>query len=183
MLAPQTETWWGDQPYGSKSEKASGGRFPAMTLLIECVQTLKTTFSVDPNRVYLTGHAMGGFGAFNVLKHDPNTYAAAAIVSGGGDTKSAWRFAHVPIWVFAGEKSPILHYSQEMVAALKAVGGTPKFTVVKGAPTACWPQVYDGEAMWTWLFYQRRVIRRPPTTQPATQPTTQPTTKAAAKRP
>jgi len=72
----------------------------------------------------------------------------------------------VPIWVFAGEKSPILHYPRDMVKALKAAGSGVKFTVLKGAPTKCWAQVYESQATWDWLFSQRRQPRVPPATQP-----------------
>jgi len=176
VLAPQSRTWWGDRPYGAPpGGKPSGRDYPAMTLLLECIAALQDVFSIDSNRVYLTGHGMGAFGAFNALATDANTFAAAAVVSGGGDPNSASDFYWTPLWVFAGEKSRIRHYSETMVQAVRKFGAAPKYTVVPGGATRCWAPVYEGPALWDWLFAQRR---RPkpalPTTWPATMPTTAP---------
>jgi predicted peptidase len=176
VLAPQSTTWWGDEPYGTKGTAAavSGAKhFPAASLLLETVEEVLTTNSIDRARVYLTGQAMGGFGVFNVIRQDPNVFAAAVTVSGGGDPNSAWRYAHVPIWLFGGETSKILHYSQEMYDALRKAHGKPNLTIVKGTKTNCWPQAYDSTATWDWLFAQRRVLKIP-TTQATTQPTSGP---------
>jgi predicted peptidase len=140
-----------------------------------------TTNSIDRDRVYLTGQAMGGFGAFNVIRQDPNMFAAAVTVSGGGDPNSAWRYAHVPVWLYGGESSQILHYSQEMYDALKKFHGKPNLTIIKGSKTNCWPQVYDSPATWDWLFAQRRVLKIATTqaTRPTTGPASGPTTRRA----
>ncbi len=174
VLVPQSPNWWGDKPYGNTKPKRGRKHFPSMTVLLEMVDNLGREFGLDPNRLYVTGHAMGGFGAFNALKADPNMWAGAVVVSGGGDPNSAASFSHVPVWVFAGEKSPILRYPRAMANALKAAGGSVTFTILAGAPTKCWPQVYDSQAAWDWLFSQRRQPRIAATTQPGTQPTTGP---------
>ncbi len=174
VLAPQSPNWWGDEPYGNSRPKRGRKHFPSMSVLLQMVDNVGREFGLDPNRLYVTGHAMGGFGTFNALRADPNMWAAAVVVSGGGDPNSAASFAHVPIWVFAGEKSPILHYPRDMFKALKAAGGSPKFTVLEGAATKCWAQVYDSQAAWDWLFSQRRRPRIPASTQPGTQPATGP---------
>jgi hypothetical protein len=85
----------------------------------------------------------------------------------------------VPVWIFTGEKSPIIHYPRDMFVALKAAGGHPKLTLLNGAATACWAEVYESQAMWDWLFSQRRRPRltaTQPATQPGAQPGTRPTT-------
>ena len=182
VLAPQSPNWWGDEPYGDTKPKPGRKHFPAMSVLSQLVDNLGREFGLDPNRLYVTGQEMGGFGAFNALKSDPNMWAAAVVVSGGGDPNSAAGFAHVPVWIFTGEKSPIIHYPRDMFLALKAAGGKPKLTVLNGAPTACWAEVYESQAMWDWLFSQRRQPRLP-ATQPATQPSTQPGTRPATADP
>jgi len=182
VMAPQSPTWWGDQPYGTK--KAAGGgtsgkKSPQMmSMLLDGIEAIQGVFSIDPNRIYVTGHSMGGFGAFNALASDPNMFAGAVVVAGGGDPNAAMDFAHVPVWVFCGQKSSILHHSQNMILALKKYGGKPSFTVFKELGHRCWRQAYESQALWDWLFAQRRVWPRPIlTTQPATQPTSQPSTR------
>jgi poly(3-hydroxybutyrate) depolymerase len=178
VLAPQSPNWWGDEPYGNTRPKPGRKHFPAMSVLLQLVDNLGREFGLDPNRLYVTGQEMGGFGAFNALRSDPNMWAAAVVVSGGGDPNSAAGFAHVPVWIFTGEKSPIIHYPRDMFLALKAAGGHPKLTLLNGAATACWAEVYESQSVWDWLFNQRRQPRIT-TTQPGTQPATQPGTRPA----
>ena len=45
-------------------------------------------FSVDDNRVYLTGESMGGWGTWNVATRHPELFAAIAPVFGGVDYHS-----------------------------------------------------------------------------------------------
>lgn len=184
VLAPQSPNWWGDEPYPGATPKRGRKHFPAMRVLLEMVGNLKRELGLDPNRIYVTGHGMGGFGTLNALKADPNMWAAAVVVSGGGDPNAAESFAHVPLWMFGGEKSPIFHYSMTMFRALKAARGTPKLTMLDDAPTMCWKQVYEADAVWDWLFSRRRQPPLPPlTTQPATGPATGPATPETKDKP
>ena len=180
VIAPHSPNWWGDEPYPGRRPKRGKKHFPAMGVLLEMVDNLGREFGLDPNRLYVTGHGMGGFGTLNALKADPNMWAGAVVVSGGGDPNAAASFAHVPLWMFGGERSPILHYSKEIFFAIKAAGGRPKLTIFDKAPTTCWKRVYESQAVWDWLFDQRR---RPPLPQPTTQPTSGATTNPAATRP
>ena len=74
-----------------------------------------------------------------------------------------------------------------MFLALKAAGGHPKLTVLNGAATACWAEVYESQSVWDWLFSQRRQPRLPrltatqPATQPGAPPVIQPTTEDPPK--
>src|SRR5688572_24087804 len=52
------------------------------------VQDLSRRFTIDPDRVYLSGYSMGGFGSYSLGVHMPDRFAAVA--PGGG----AWRGLH-----------------------------------------------------------------------------------------
>jgi predicted peptidase len=88
-------------------------------------------YRVDPDRVYLTGLSMGGFGTWNLAAAYPDRFAAIAPICGGGQRRMARRLRGLPAWVFHGAKDPTvpLRESEEMVDALKAAGGNVKFTV------------------------------------------------------
>lgn len=53
--------------------------------VMRCLDEAKRRFSVDADRVYLTGESMGGHGVWAVATRHPDVFAAAAPVFGGWD--------------------------------------------------------------------------------------------------
>jgi len=49
-----------------------------------------------------------------------------------------------------------LQQSQEMVDAIKAAGGNPKFTIYPGVGHDSWTATYSNEEFWKWLLGQRK---------------------------
>ena len=80
------------QAIGSpKREKGKGGwQVPDLDLLLA---HLLETLPVDPDRVYLTGNSMGGYGTFMWAGYRPQHFAAIApmVVSAQGSTRSIAR--------------------------------------------------------------------------------------------
>jgi len=77
----------------------------------------------------------------------------------------------VPVWGFNGEKDetvpPALMAS--MVDAVRTAGGAAHLTIIPGAGHDCWTQAYSTDALWTWLFAQKRgqpEVRVPGTPSP-----------------
>jgi predicted peptidase len=91
-------------------------------LLDKCMETLK----VDPDRIYVTGLSMGGFGTWALCTKEPERFAAAIPICGGGDVSKAARLVKLPIWVFHGAKDRVVtpDNSRKMVDAIRAAGGT-----------------------------------------------------------
>jgi pimeloyl-ACP methyl ester carboxylesterase len=75
---------------------------------------------IDPDRVYVTGLSMGGYGTWALAIAFPTRFAAIVPVCGGGEPERAYRIAHLPAWVFHGALDEIvpLSESEAMVAAL-----------------------------------------------------------------
>ena len=46
--------------------------------------------------------------------------------------------------------------SQDMVAAIKAAGGSPKYTELKGVGHNAWKPAWQSKEMWDWLFAQKK---------------------------
>jgi predicted esterase len=53
--------------------------------VLRCIDEAKRRFSVDADRVYLTGESMGGHGTWAIATRHPDVFAAAAPVYGGWD--------------------------------------------------------------------------------------------------
>lgn len=115
---------------------AKGGEPTAGVLgkVFKLLDSLSEEFNIDPDRVYVLGHSMGGFGTWTALGEQPKRFAAAIPTAGGlkpiYDVKT---FAHVPIWAFHGTAdttvSPAL--TLEAFTRLKAVDANIKYTVLR----------------------------------------------------
>lgn len=51
--------------------------------VIQLIQELKAAFPIDPNRIYLCGHSMGGFGTWSIGTHYADMFAALSPNAGG----------------------------------------------------------------------------------------------------
>lgn len=152
------------------------GRYPAIVVMPQCVtgarwadamarfalaaldRTLQE-FSCDPNRQYLTGLSMGGFGSWLVAAEHPDRFAAVVPICGGGDPANAAKLVNIPIWAFHGDADtavPVAR-SRQMVEAIKNAGGTRiKYTEYPGVGHNSWDPAYADPALAEWLFAQKR---------------------------
>lgn len=123
-------------------------------------------YPIDPDRFYLSGLSMGGSGTWRLLLAHPELFAAAVPICGRTDTnalanlppKKLKELKRVPIWVFHGAKDPTVpvHFSEDMAAALKAVGADVKLTVYPEAVHDSWTQTYDNPRLFDWLLSDNR---------------------------
>ena len=136
----------------------SPGRGWNPDVLNALLDDLVRTYRVDPDRVYLTGLSMGGFGTWELAAAHPEKFAAIAPICGGGNPQNAKKLARLPIWVFHGAKDPVVpvRRSQEMVDALKAAGANVKFTVYPEAHHDSWTETYANPEFYQWLLEQKR---------------------------
>ncbi|MDZ4781376.1 MAG: prolyl oligopeptidase family serine peptidase [Planctomycetia bacterium] len=119
-------------------------------------------YRVDTDRVYLTGLSMGGYGTWALAAEHPERFAAIVPICGGGNPATASKLKDIPIWVFHGAKDDAvpLSRSEEMVAALKAAGSEPKFTIYPDAGHDSWTETYNNEDLYKWLLEQSLANRK-----------------------
>jgi predicted peptidase len=125
--------------------------------LIELLDEIVSKYSVDRNRVYLTGLSMGGYGAWKLACEHPERFAAVVPICGGGPVEKACRLKHVPIRAFQGAKDDVvpLEKTQEMVNAVNACGGNAKLTVYPDLKHDSWSVTYDNKELYEWLLKHR----------------------------
>jgi predicted peptidase len=118
------------------------------------IDEIAETYQVDESRIYLTGLSMGGFGTWSIASVHPERFAAIAPVCGGGLPFLAINLKEVPIWAFHGARDPIvpLQQSEEMVDAVKSVGGDVKLTVYPDAEHDSWTETYNNEKLYEWFL-------------------------------
>lgn len=119
------------------------------------------THDVDPDRVYVTGISMGGYGTSAITGLEPERFAAAVPICGGLTGTAALvveRVARIPHWIFHGDADPIIpvEESREMVQVLRGAGGEVRYTEYPGAGHNSWDRAYREPELLPWLLAQRR---------------------------
>jgi predicted peptidase len=125
------------------------------------LEEIERRYAVDPERIYVTGLSMGGFGTWAFAIAMPDRCAAIAPICGGGDPSRVSALRHLPVWVFHGAKDAIvpLQRSAEMVAALQQCGGHVQFTVYPEAGHDAWTETYANPALYDWFLAHTRAQR------------------------
>ena len=129
---------------------------------LECIEDLVDELTdklpIDDGRIYVTGVSMGGMGTWALVARNPRDYAAAITICGGGNPKYARVLKDLPIWAFHGDADPIVpvESTRDMIQAIKAKGGQPKYTEYPGAKHGIAAQTYGNPEVWNWLFEQER---------------------------
>jgi predicted peptidase len=123
-------------------------------LLDEALENLR----IDPDRVYLTGLSMGGFGSWFLAMARPERFAAVVPICGGGDPNAACALKDVPVWAFHGAKDRIVRpmESRRMVRALKACGGDVRLTIYPEADHDSWTETYANPELYEWFLQHKR---------------------------
>ncbi len=146
-------------PFILASPQCPADQFWDVMALGALVDVLLKEYRAAPNRVYLTGLSMGGYGTWALAQAFPDRFAALVPICGGGRALAVKKIAHLPIWVFHGAKDNTvpLGESERMVNALKKAGAKKvRFTVYPDAGHDSWTETYLNDKLYTWLLAQRR---------------------------
>ena len=164
VLAPQcpaNDKWvdvdWALGPYDQSKVPISD----EMQAVVAILDSLGREFSLDSNRIYVTGISMGGYGAFDIVTRYPNRFAAAYPICGAGDPTRATAIAMLPLWAIHAADDPTVPVagSRDMINALKQAGGQPKFTeypVSQRIGHSAWVPAAKEPGLVTWLYSQVR---------------------------
>jgi predicted peptidase len=123
------------------------------------LDSVERQYRVDPDRVYVTGLSMGGYGTWAMAAAFPHRFAAIAPVCGFGMPETAASLRHLPIWAFHGALDTVVppEGSANMVKALRAAGSKEvQFTLYDDAGHDVWTRTYDDPKFWQWLAHQKR---------------------------
>lgn len=161
VIAPQCPENMSWEHFSEDGNSLEAEPSEPMKLLVELINQSIEKLPIDPNRIYITGLSMGGFGTFDAILRYPNLFAAAVPVCGGGIVSKASEISHIPMWIFHGALDEAVDpkRSLEMVQALTNSGGNPGFTQYPEAGHFSWVAAYSDEMMMQWLFSKRKLLR------------------------
>lgn len=154
ILAPQCSrgTSWGGLPHLVSRD----------TIVFELLNALEREFSIDPNRRYVAGHSLGGYGTWTFIGTRPGVFAAALPLSGAGDPSLAKNMVDIAIWAFHGEtdRNVPVEGCGTVIKAIQQAGGHPRYTEFGGVGHYLKPSLDATPGILDWLFGQRRVIQQ-----------------------
>ena len=173
VLAPQcpNNQQWVDMPWGTDSGTRPEQPSAAMRLALEALDGVIGEFKVDTNRLYVTGLSMGGYATWDCITRFPGRFAAAVPICGGGDEKTVTAaVAKVPVWAFHSDDDGAVKVgrTRNMIAAMRAAGGQPKYFEYFGLGHFSWGRAYGEPELLPWMFAQR--LGQPDTFELKTKP-------------
>jgi len=133
-------------------------------------------FHGDPQRTYLTGLSMGGYGAWELARVHTARWAAVAIMAGGifwSYEPERWQevsvlpaeyaqaLGHTPIWLFYGSDDHVVspRQSELLYEAVKAAGGHIRLWIYTGLDHDCWSRAYNEPELPRWLLAHRALAK------------------------
>ncbi len=161
VIAPQcpadkqwVDTNWALGSYSTSTVPVSD----QLTTALEIADAVATEFATDPTRNYITGLSMGGYGTWDAVVRNPDRFAAALPICGSADLSGADAIKLLPLWTFHGDADETVppKGTRDMVAALKAVGSTVKYTEYAGVGHDSWSMTYANEEVIDWLFTNKK---------------------------
>jgi pimeloyl-ACP methyl ester carboxylesterase len=167
-------------PYGFGSLWYEG---PAETDVLDVLSDVRANYTVDPDRIYLTGLSMGGAGAWHLAVRHPHLFAAVAPVCGPSDYRLfasheslatsfaeellaahspinlAGNLAHVPAKIFHGTLDDLVRveHSRSMAQRLRELGCHVEYVEFPEVGHDAWNLAYGDGAILHWFRMFERV--------------------------
>lgn len=123
-------------------------------------------WSINTNRIYLTGYSAGGWMCYGAVMNVNPTFGSnfAAILTLSGATQDAvmanigwWKTNPVPVWMISGDQdTAFTGQSQDMLAKINGqVPGLAMLTIRPNTGHSGWTSIYNdtwgGASIWDWF--------------------------------
>lgn len=122
---------------------------------------VKRRYSIDPDRIYLTGSGMGGGGALWLALTRPDQWAAVAAVCPDpfpGTEELAGNALNLPIRLYQGELDPAVRAESTRAwhRRLLAAGAPVEYIEYPNVRHNAWDSAYRNGAVFAWFAQHRR---------------------------
>lgn len=130
-----------------------------MTIARAIIDELSAVYSIDTNRIYVSGVSSGGTGCWQMMLRYPELFAAAVpIASSGAGPVDLRPISHIPIWAFHTREDPeipLIHV-RSTVEQLQKMKGKAYLTETIGYTHNCWSAAFGEFQFINWLLTQRK---------------------------
>lgn len=139
-----------DGSYQQHEEPSSSG-----AAALELIEATIKNYAIDPNRVYITGVSMGGFGTWEFTTRRPDLFAAAVPMAGYSDPSKADKIKDIPFWIFHGDQDEYnpVEGSRIMAQRLESLGAEVKYTEYAGVKHGeTFEKAWKNPEILPWMF-------------------------------
>lgn len=147
-----------DFPFLTVSPQLPRGGWPPDGLN-SLLDELLATYTIDPDRVYLSGVSLGAMGAWTFAAAAPERIAALVPICAHGPGSAADVLIKMPIWAFHGAKDKIIPMAphQKLIETIQELGGNARLTVYPhGDHGSVISPTYKNPELMEWLLEQKR---------------------------
>jgi len=121
----------------------------------------RSTYRIDPKRIYLTGLSLGGEATYRFAIHQPDTFAAVAPLAAWLDASqvsSLERIKHLPVWAIHGIDDIIVPLAAARIPVdnLRDIGGNIQFSVLEDHDHDVWTDTYSDSEFYEWLLEHQK---------------------------
>jgi enterochelin esterase-like enzyme len=129
--------------------------------VMRVIEACKNNFSIDENRVYLTGLSMGGGGTLFIGLTRPDIFAAIAPVCPAPPEEAydlMGNALNLPVAIFQGGADPVVRPEgvRQIAADLLKSGASVEYHEFPGVQHEVWVQAYQDENIFHWFDGQLR---------------------------
>ncbi len=128
---------------------------------IDVLDLVTDFYSIDPDRIYVTGRSMGGFGTWRLGALYASRFAAIAPFAGWTSTESLENLIHIPVLVVHGEDDDTVPIDpdRQAVQVLRKLGARVHFDALPGVghdAMAAWMREEGPDRLLRWFRQWKR---------------------------
>jgi predicted peptidase len=129
-------------------------------VMLDALKDAQAAYSIDPDRISLSGMSSGGRGAWVLGARHPEIFSALVPMGGYSATSEVPKLTRIPIWALHNGDDWVVGVgnTREMIRLLEEAGGKPRYTIYESSGNGhnCWDQAYNEGQLFAWLQAQRR---------------------------
>lgn len=153
IVCPQSNGWW------NLDREQVGDQKGTLGSVLHLLNEIKSTYSCDNGRIYVTGLSMGGYATWSLLQEYGDIFAAGIPICGGGNEYNVEKLVNIPIRIYHSKDDPTVSFfgSERMYNAIVNAGGTMvNFIRLDGLGHNSWDYAYSDREAFCWLFAQNK---------------------------
>jgi poly(3-hydroxybutyrate) depolymerase len=141
----------------------------SLAMAMQALDDETAEFHGDPQRTYLAGLSMGGYGAWELIREHPHRWAAVTLSASGifwSYAPERWQrvstlpaeyaraLGHTSVWLFHGTDDAVVQPKQDelLFDAIKNEGGRVRLWLYQGLHHDCWTRAFKEPDLARWLL-------------------------------